>query len=96
MQILRFTAFYPSRPFWAGSKVDFQVPKAEGWFHDQMIEEVYTLGDDKFALRICRDGRITLRISDLEPGSEGDLSPPIEETVRRWGEYLDFLPFTNT
>lgn len=88
---IAFTAFYPSRPFWAVSKVHFQVPPAKDWFYDQMVEEVYSNQTDEFALKICRDGRILIRISSLERDDATDLHAPIEETVRRWGEYLDFL-----
>jgi hypothetical protein len=92
MPRLDFTAFYPSRPFWAVTKVNFQVPKVEGWFHDQMAEEVYTTDTDAFALRICRDGRILLRVAALESADRTEqVPPPIETTVRRWGEYLNFL-----
>lgn len=92
MQTLKFTAFYPSRPFWAGSKVDFgPPPKVDGWFHSQMTEDVYTTSTDKFCLRVCRDGRISLRISDLEPSNDPEQLATIEATVRRMGEYLDFL-----
>jgi len=91
MSRVAFTAFYPSRPFWAGSKVNFQVPRVEGWFHDQLAEEVYAVESGAFALRICRDGRILIRIASLERDDAADKTPPIKDTVRRWGEYLDFL-----
>jgi len=91
MPRIAFTAFYPSRPFWAASKVNFQVPRVEGWFHDQMVEEVYSSQTDAFALKICRDGRILIRLSSLERDDATNPHAPIEETVRRWGEYLDFL-----
>ena len=86
-----FTAFYPSRPFWAVSKVNFEVPQVEGWFHDQMVEEVYATSDDACALKVCRDGRILIRIPSLERDDAGSAPVPIEDTVKRWGEYLDFL-----
>lgn len=86
-----FTAFYPSRPFWAVSKVDFDVARVEGWFHGQMVEEVFTADDERVALRICRDGRILVRIASIEVSPETAEIAPIGDTVRRWGEYLDFL-----
>ena len=86
-----FTAFYPSRPFWAASKVDFNVPRIGCWFYDQMVEEVYSLVGDNFALKVCRDGRVLVRVQNLEPDELLSKHAPIEDTMRRWGEYLDFL-----
>ncbi len=91
MPISRFTAFYPSRPFWAGSKVNFDDQSYGGWFDDQMVEEVYVHETDAFTVKVCRDGRIMLRIGALELDEDGRSSLPIEETVRKWGEYLDYL-----
>jgi hypothetical protein len=91
MPKINFTAFYPSRPFWAATGINFGVPRIEGWFHDQMVEEVYSTGNDNFALKVCRDGRILVRIPSLESVEALPTYPPIEDIVRRWGEYLDFL-----
>ncbi len=87
----QFTAFYPSRPFWACSKPDFSSREREGWFDDQMAEEVFSCETDSYTIKICRDGRIMLRIEALEGDQELDKPEGIEDTVRRWGEYLDFL-----
>jgi hypothetical protein len=57
MPINQFTAFYPSRPFWAGSKVDFADQSREGWFHDQMVEEVFSLATDAYTIKVCRGRR---------------------------------------
>ena len=91
MPIGQFTAFYPSRPFWACSKLDFSSREREGWFHDQMAEEVFSCETDSYTIKICRDGRIMLRIEALEGGQGQDQPGRIEDIVRRWGEYLDFL-----
>lgn len=91
MSTVSFTAFYPLRPFWAVSPVNFPVPKVEGWFHDQMVEEVHSVETTDFALRVCRDGRILLRIPSLEKDDSLSSAFELEETVRRWGQYLDFL-----
>lgn len=56
-----------------------------------MVEEVFTVADERVELRICRDGRILLRVVGLEVSPETTDFAPIEETVRRWGEYLDYL-----
>lgn len=93
MQNKSFTAFYPSRPFWAGNKVDFSDQTREGWFHDQMVEEVFSHETQDFTIKICRDGRIMLRVEALEEieSTNERILIPIETTVKKWGEYLDFL-----
>lgn len=91
MPIARFTAFYPSRPFWARSMVNFDDQSYEGWFYDQMVEEVYIHQTSKFTVKVHRDGRIMLRIEALEHNEDGQAHAPIEETVIKWGEYLDYL-----
>lgn len=91
MPISQFTAFYPSRPFWAGSKVDFSNPSREGWFHDQMVEEVFSQETESYTIKICRDGRIMLRIEELEKSDGPQEHFQIEETVKKWGRYLDYL-----
>lgn len=91
MTIENFTAFYPSRPFWACSKPDFSNREREGWFHDQMSEEVFSRETNSYTIKICRDGRIMLRIEALERDAKPEEPRKIEEIVRRWGEYLDFL-----
>jgi hypothetical protein len=91
MSRIGFTAFYPSRPFWAGSKVNFAVPRVDGWFHDQMVEEVYSRQTDAYTLKVCRDGRILIRISKLESGEPYETNQSIQEIVRRWGDYLNYL-----
>ena len=91
MERKTYTGFYPSRPYWAVSKLDFTVPKADGWFRGQMSEVVYEKHNADVSLIICRDGQILFRIARLEPAGGVDLSTPIEDTVSRWGEYLDYL-----
>lgn len=93
MPTVQFTAFYPSRPFWAGSKIDFSDQSREGWFHDQMVEEVFSHETPEYTINVCRDGRIMLRVESLERVQlfHENAPIPIEETVKTWGEYLDFL-----
>lgn len=93
MSIVNFTAFYPSRPFWAGNKVDFSDQSREGWFYDQMAEEVFSFETPVYTVKVCRDGRIMLRVEALEQvhSAQPDVLMPIETTVKKWGEYLDFL-----
>src|SRR5262245_17070238 len=91
MPLGHFTAFYPSRPFWACSKPDLSSELSGGRFHDQMAEEVFSYETAFYAIKICRDGRIMLRIEALEGDHEQDKLGQIKIIVRRWGEYLDFL-----
>jgi hypothetical protein len=91
MPIHQFTAFYPSKPFWAGSKVNFDDQSYDGWFYNQMVEEMYSQSNDIYTLKVCRDGQIMLRIEALEQDQSPAILLPIGDTVRRWGEYLDYL-----
>ena len=96
MHISQFTGFYPSRPFWAGSKVDFSDQSFEGWFHDQMVEEVFSEERESHTIKVCRDGRIMIRIESLEIIDDQVENIPIEDTVNRWGDYLDYLDYLNS
>lgn len=91
MPINQFTAFYPSRPFWAGNKVNYKDQSYEGWFHDQMVEEVFSYESASHAIKVCRDGRIMIRVESLEQSEHSESLIPIEKTVKIWGEYLDYL-----
>lgn len=87
-----YSGFYPSRPYWAGSKVDFSVPRVEGWFHDQMSEIVYATSiPDRLSLKISRDGKILIRLNELEPPEGGEIIQPVGVLVKLWGTYLDYL-----
>lgn len=92
MATIRFIAFYPSRPFWAGSEIDFSDPKNLDNFENLMAEEVLSESNDTFCLKVCRDGMVMLRLEALETESGSRLMPrDIEFTVKKWGQYLDFL-----
>ncbi len=54
-----------------------------------MEEEVFGYSDDAFSIKICRDGMVKLRIEALE--NHGAQQQTVEYTVKRWGEYLDYL-----
>lgn len=88
-----FTAFYPSRPFWAVNGIDFGDPKTMDNFEELMSEEMYTESGETFSLKICRDGMVMVRIEELE--EKDDAAPTatsrIEIIVEKWGEYLDYL-----
>ena len=89
-----YTAFYSSRPFWAGSEIDFQVPPTDEWFYSQMSEVVYAVNSEEFSLKVCRDGQILIQVKKLEERKDGsDPSKPIsmKDRVGLWGEYLDYL-----
>jgi hypothetical protein len=89
-----YTAFYSSRPFWAGSKIDFQVTPTDELFYRQMSEVVHTANSEEFSLKVCRDGLILIQARKLEERKDGsDPSKPIsmKDRVGLWGEYLDYL-----
>jgi hypothetical protein len=89
-----YTAFYSSRPFWAVSRIDFQVPSTAEWFYSQMSEVVYAVNPEEFSLKVCRDGQILLQVKKLEERKDrSDPSIPIskKDRVGLWGEYLDYL-----
>lgn len=56
-----------------------------------MVEEVYSRHADAYALKVCRDGRILIRIAKLESGEPYATHQSTEEIVRRCGDYLDYL-----
>lgn len=92
MPVNKFTAFYPSRPFWAVSKIDFDDPKSLDNFHDLMSEVVYQDSSEDFSVKICRDGMVMLRMEALEEDNANTEAPAgIEDTVKKWGKYLDYL-----
>ena len=89
MNIGQFTAFYPSRPFWAIKAIDFKHPNSLDNFEELMSEEVFQESNGIFSIRVCRDGLIMLRMETLETDDAN--SGHVEVTVKRWGEYLNYL-----
>jgi hypothetical protein len=86
-----YLAFYPSRPFWAVSKIDFQASMGDAWFTSLMSEVVYSTASEEFSLKICRDGQILLQVKRLKREDVVNTSMSIEDMVSCWGEYLDYL-----
>lgn len=88
-----FTCFYPSRPFWAVSPVNFKVNQSiPYWFTEQMSEHVYTKIGKGVEVSICRDGCILIRINRVEELVKSPPPfPPIRETAALWSKYLDYL-----
>jgi len=96
MEKKSFTCFYPSRPFWAVSPVNFDENQLEdSWFTSQMSEQVYIKTDEVGEIRVCRDGCILIRIVQLEAFAKNPQSivsiSSIQETISRWSRYLDYL-----
>ena len=92
--IERFTAFYTTRPFWAGDAIDFDTVKPGSQFTEQMSAIVFSYDTNEFRLRICKDGMVMLHVPELESevGNKHDDKPrTIEDTVAWWGRYLDYL-----
>ena len=88
-----FTCFYPSRPFWAVSPVNFKVNQSISyWFTEQMSQQIYTKIDEVGEVSVCRDGCILIRINRLEEFVKPlPPFPPIKETAALWSKYLDYL-----
>ena len=92
--IERFTAFYASRPFWAGDAIDFNAFDAASRFTKQMSAIVFSYDTNDFRLRICKDGMVMLHVPELEAEFEtedNDKPRPTEDIVAWWGRYLDYL-----
>lgn len=91
MQITKFTGFYPSRPFWAGSPLDPGDQTGPDWLFEQMSAVTYSRTTDQSTINICRDGRILIRVETLESSISAEDPQKIDEIVEKWGEYLDYL-----
>jgi len=92
--IENFTAFYTSRPFWAGDPINFNAADAAPRFTERMSAMVFSYDTNAFRLRICKDGMVMLHVPELEAEletEEDDKPRPIEYTVAWWGRYLDYL-----
>ncbi len=85
-----FTAFYTSRPFWAGDKIDFGTASANLPFTEQMAQVVFSYDTNRLRLRICKDGMVMPHVPKLETQITGD-DLSIENKVSWWGRYLDYL-----
>ncbi len=86
-----YVGFYPSRPFWAVSEIDFQAPMEDARFTSLMSEVVYSSVSEGFSLKVCRDGQILLQVKRITRADAINTPKPIEDMVSRWGEYLDYL-----
>lgn len=84
---MNYVAFYPSKPYWAASKIDFQDPNLRENFRANMSEVVFSRKTDQRSISVCRDGRISLHISGLVNND----SDRFNEVIERWGLYLNHL-----
>lgn len=84
---MKFVAFYPSRPFWAVTKIDLEAPDVREHFRDRMSEEVFRKETLGYIVSVSRDGRISLNISDFVDIK----TEKTDALVRSWGTYLDHL-----
>jgi hypothetical protein len=88
MPINQFSAFYPSKPIWVGSRVDVTDKTQSDWFRDQMSEEVFSEESESYVIKACRDGLIMLRVLELEKHME-DMK--VDEAIQTWNRYLRYL-----
>lgn len=87
-----FTAFYTSRPFWAGDAIDFDAADADRRFRERMAEVIFSYDTNEFRLRICKDGMVMLHVPELETQiGDDNVHLSVEDRVAWWGRYLDYL-----
>lgn len=87
-----YIAFYPSRPYWAVSAIDFSSLSESNSFPKAMEEEVLLIQQNGYVIRICRDGEISLRVDNIEELIQNkNLISPITVSVDLWGRYLELL-----
>lgn len=87
-----YTAFYPSRPYWAVSAIDFLSLSETNSFPKAMEEEVLLFEQNGYVIRVCRDGEISLRVDDIEESIQNkNPTSPIAVSVDLWGRYLELL-----
>lgn len=88
----KYIGFYPSRPIWVGSEIDFSQPMTPETFTSQMSEFVYQEDTDELSIRVCRDGQILFRIYSLEK-NQNEIEPSQygASTMQTWGAYLNYL-----
>lgn len=93
MSIEKFIGSYTSRPFWAGSPLDFARPETFPNFFRLMSEQIFCYQTGTFALRVCKDGMLMLQVAKLaaEVQGEEDKPRPTEDMVAWWGRYLDYM-----
>ena len=84
---LKYVAFYPSRPYWAVSKIDLEAPDIREHFREQMSEVVFSGSNHGHTIIVSRDGRISLNIAGILQEENGQ----VDALVDSWGTYLDHL-----
>jgi len=88
----KYTAFYPTIPFWAG-----ETAKERKTPEDNILllpEIVFIYETDSYSLAICQDGLIMLHVANLEDRvntvrDKDDKMADIQWSA--WGEYFDYL-----
>jgi len=78
---VNYSAFYTSRPFWAGARPDLKKHDVSDLFTDIMSEFVFKHDTDDFQLRVCRDGMIMLHVFKLESNLGDEHKPNIHDIV---------------
>lgn len=94
MTVERFLAFYPSMPYMAVNKGDLENNPDEQTFNRQMAEIVFEHIRPDYTLKFSRDGRVLLRLHQLEiPETADNLSIEAAETLTE--HYIDLLNVIN-
>lgn len=84
---VKFVALYPSRPFWAVTKIDLEAHDLREHFREKMSEFVFHKEKFGHTVTVSRDGRISLNIADLTRAETGKT----DNLISSWGIYLDHL-----
>lgn len=83
-----FTAFYPRRSFWAIDGIDLNSPSIGKDFDNLMAEEVFERTENNNTIKIDRDGRISIRIEDIEASIEAIKTPGQNSKDKDFLEYM--------
>lgn len=87
---MKFIGFYTLPPFWAVEGINLDDPAITDKFTELMSERVFSHDSALFNLRVCRDGMIMLRVTELEKVIEGSKNKT-DELLTLWARYLDYL-----
>jgi len=86
----KFIAFYSSRPFWAGKPLELDKPEVRRKFTNHMSEEVFAYENELFSFKVCRDGMLMIKITELEQQALKNKDAPIEQIIKWYSKYLEY------
>jgi hypothetical protein len=90
MDCKSYFSFYPSVPFWAVSSPNINDISDNSVFYQKMAETAFSNENNKFTIKICRDGKIMLHLTELEKTNNSE-SPSLEHIIKNKRTYLEYL-----